>query len=263
MLFYIIVAVVVIVALFLIYGRLYKLIKILEQYFNIQNMKNNKFDDDLFCELIGFRNLLEEIEEKIAELTDFSTIDNPAWGKDSAYERKKSNLARLYANYLMQQKNMTDEDALCKSTFVINKFGIKAVIRDMRSRIQSEDKAKSEENFLSSGFFKRKIEEKAKSLGPIEVFEPLYLGIMIKNYEKGTSLVQRSAKDGYEEFIKDTAIIYKLEELGLFKKDTESGLIRGYILTETDLDLIGSVIFKDLKDSDYYAESLEMRHEVV
>lgn len=258
---YIIIAVVVIVALFLIYGKLYTLTKILEEKFRISDAEWNNLRDWLY----EFFGQLATIERKITELSDISTIDNPAWGKDSASERKKNNLVRLYTNYLIQKEKLTDEDALCKAKFIINKFGVEAIIIDMRIKTR-EDESKLEENLRSADFFIKEVKEKAKSLKPIEIFEPLYLGIMKKKYTKGKTLFQKrrdsySGEDGYKKYVEDVAIIYKLEELGLFKKDTKRGIVRGYILTETDLDLIKSVIFKDLKGNDYHdLESMEMRY---
>jgi hypothetical protein len=255
----VVISVVVIIALFLIDRKLHRLTETLETNFSICNQK---WDQVVPYRLHEFSGQLEQIKRKLNELTDVLTVDNPAWGGESASERKRDSLTRLYARHLVQQERMADEEALCKALFAVYHSGGDAIVGDMLSKTRREAKTKSEEDLRSADFFRKEVEEKAKVLKPTELFEPLYIGIKKKGYRKGARLSQRShdsysAEHGYKSFVEDAAIIYKLELLGLLKKDIEwarTGRCE-YVLTETDLTVLRRAVFGGLEDSSSFDDA--------
>jgi hypothetical protein len=247
-----ILVVIVIIALFLIYAHLVKLTRLLKDSFATSN---EKWDRVLPYRLHEFSQHLEAIKRRTTELSDMAAMDNPAWGSESASERRKNKLVELYAQYVSQHEEIPYEDAVYKTQFVVYNFGADAVINDMLRTTQFEREADSEEALRSASFFGKEVAERAKSLKPIEVFEPLYVGITKKNYKKGDRLSQRSRDSysgeyGYRRFVEDAAIMYRLEELGLLKRDAmwrRTGK-HDYILTETDPTVFKSIVFGSAKD---------------
>jgi hypothetical protein len=95
----------------------------------------------------------------------------------------------------------------------------------------------------------------------------MYTAIAIKEWKKGLTLRQNSSRAfdaysgeyGYDIFIQDAAILYRLQQLGILTlEDRESGPVF-YKLCETDLSNIRRTIFGTL-EPDNYMDSDEYFH---
>jgi hypothetical protein len=204
--------------------------------FDIKNANQEDSEKERDQKDINFQNWLYEklkvIEEKVVELSDVTTADNPVWGKDSAISKKKENLVKLYAQRLIEKEGLPQKDALIKAKFVVNNFK-NGIIDDIIYEIDFNEKVKSEEELLTSDFFKKEVETKIDSLKAGNIFDPLWVGIKNRKYKKGDELLQNtrrafeshSGQDGYQNYIEDSAVIHKLQELGILglkKKDDYS-----------------------------------------
>lgn len=211
-----------VILLFLAYRKLDNLLKLFveEKEVKEESVKQREYKDT------NFQNWLYEdlknLKEKVAELSDVQTIDNPAWGESSAASRKEESLIKLYAQHLAEKEKLSQKDALVKARFVIKNFE-GGVIDDILRDIRFHAEVKSEEELLNSDFFKKEVETKANSLNARDVFEPLWVGITNRKYKKGDELLQNTRKAfelhsgdyGYQNYIEDSAIIHKLQELGI------------------------------------------------
>ncbi|MEK7665216.1 MAG: DnaJ domain-containing protein [Patescibacteria group bacterium] len=214
----------------------YKKLDSLSKFFEDRNYTKEEADKQQEYKDTNFQNWLYEdlknLKGKVAELSDNQTIGNPAWGEDSATSRKKDNLIKLYVQHLVEKEKLSQKDALIKAGFVVNNFE-GGVVDDIIRDINFHEKIKSEEELLMSDFFKKEVETKANSLKAGDIFEPLWVGIKNRKYKKGDELLQNTRKAfdsysgqyGYQNYVEDSAIIYKLQELGIFglkKKDDYS-----------------------------------------
>ncbi len=221
-----------VVLLFLTYRKLASLAESLD----IKNANQEDSEKEEDQKSINFQNWLYEklkvIEEKVGELSDVATAENPAWGKDSATSKKKENLVNLYAQHLVEKEKLSQKDALIKAKFVADNFE-SGVIDDIIRDIDFKEKVKSEEELLISDFFKKEVEAKADSLKARDVFEPLWVGITNRKYKKGDELLlntrkafeSHSGQYGYQNYVEDSAIVHKLQGLGILglkKKDDYS-----------------------------------------
>ena len=220
-----------VVLLFLTYRKLASL----AESFDVKNANEEDSEKEQGQKNINFQNWLYEklktIEEKVGELSDVSTTENPAWGENSASSLKNENLIKLYSQHLVEKEKLSQKDALSKARFIVNNFE-GGVIDDISRDIRFHAEVKSEEELISSDFFKKQVEEKAQALKPKEIFEPLWIGIKNRKYKKEDELLQNTRKAfeshsgqyGYQNYVEDSAIIYKLEHLGIFglkKEKTE------------------------------------------
>jgi len=219
-----------VVLLFLTYKKIDNLTKFFEDKFEEKNnrtlaQQNENFQNWLYDDL-------KIIKEKITELSDVSSAENPAWGKDSATSKKKENLVKLYAQHLVDKEKLSQKDALIKAKFVADNFE-NGVIDDIIRDINFKEKVKSEEELLTSDFFKKEVEAKANSLNARDIFEPLWVGIANRKYKKGDELLlntrkafeSHSGQYGYQNYVEDSAIVHKLQGLGILglkKKDDYS-----------------------------------------
>lgn len=211
-----------IILLFLVYKKLDNLSRLFEKDTQDEVKKQKEIRDT------DFQNWLYEdlkiIKTKIAELYDVHTVDNPAWGEDSAASKKRENLISLYAERIVQKGELSRKDALVKARFVVNNFE-SGIIDDILRDIIFHARVKSEEELLNSEFFKKEVKERADSLSPSDIFEPLWVGITHRKYKKGDELLQNTRKAfeahsgdyGYGVYMKNSAIIYKLQDLGIIE----------------------------------------------
>lgn len=256
-----------VVLLFLIYRKLVALGNLLddkkiddEDDKRERDQKNTSYQNWLYEKL-------KTLEEKVVEISDVSTVDNPAWGPRSASSRKKEKLVELYSQYLVENESMKQGDAHIKACFVINNFegGVTHdIIRDAHYRV----KAETETELVSSSFFKQEVQAKINQLEAKEIFEPLWIGIKIRNYKKGDTLTQSRRKSfeahsgqyGYQDYVEDFSIIARLIDLGVFEikkddADTEQVAVgwQFFILKEDNLEKLRKLIFKeDERGSEYY-----------
>ncbi len=248
---YVLLSIIAIIGIFLIYKRIDTLVKMIVDYCNIINI----MEENHISRTADITMLLRKINKKITELSDNSTVNNPAWGSSSSKNIKKESSINQYADYLAEKENISSEDALCKATFMLNNLHGEYIIDEINRELEKASAVESEARLQSSDLFKKELKEKSEKLQPKEVFEPLYVGIVKKQYKKGDKLskTRRSfdyiGETGYKHFIEDTAIIYKLEQLGLLKKDHDYD----FILNESDINKIRHIIFKDNnKDTDFF-----------
>ena len=204
---------------------------------------------------------LQNISSRLTELSDVLTKDNPAWGDNSATSIKNENLIKLYAQYIVEKQKISPQDALCKARFIINNFE-NGVSKEIQREIRFINGIKFEREFITSDFFRTEFQEKAKSLNPVDVYGPLCLAIKMKIIQKGDELSQNRRKTfeksdgsyGYECYLKNRAIISKLEQLKIISlkkdeaiKDPRNAIYDSgdslYILMEDDLSVIRKIIF--------------------
>jgi len=217
-----------VVLLFLTYKKIDTLTKFFEDKFEEKNnrtlaQQNENFQNWLYEDL-------KIIKDKIVELSDISSAENPAWGENSATSQKKENLIKLYSQHLVEKEKLSQKDALCKARFVVNNFD-GGVVDDIVGDIRFHAEVKSEEELLLSDFFKKEVQEKITTLKAKDIFEPLWIGIKIRKYKKGDELLQNTRKAfeysgqyGYQNYVEDSAIVSKLEQLEIFgvkKEKTE------------------------------------------
>jgi hypothetical protein len=197
------------------------------------------------------------LDTKLTELSEVVTVNNPAWGNDSAHESKKAALISLYGNHLMNGEALSPDEAYTKAVF----------ITDIRRHIDRSNEFRSETALRSSAFFIKEVSEKAQTLGRHALYKPMYTAIAIKEWKKGLTLRQNSSRAfdaysgeyGYDIFIQDAAILYRLQQLGILTlEDRESGPVF-YKLCETDLSNIRRTIFGTL-EPDNYMDSDEYFH---
>ena len=220
---------------------------------------------------------LTKIEEKVGEMSDITTIENPAWGEDSASSLKRKNLITLYSQHLVEKEKLSQKDALLKARFIVNNFEGN-LSDDINRDLQFQTKIKYEEDILLSDFFNEQVQEKMITLKAKDIFEPLWIGIKIKKYKNGCKLLQNTRRSfesynwqyWYENFVNDFAIISKIEELKIFEKKKDKSERRKtmsghsfYILKEDNLEKIRKIIFEwDEENSKYYTDAyFESNHQ--
>lgn len=210
------------------------------------------------------------LNNKLNELSDVMTVNNPAWGSDAAYEKKKTNLISLYTNHLINRDNIPLEQAYTKAIFIINNFKTESVINDIRSNDKHENKFKSEEVLRGSDFFIKEVEEKAKTLKPIDLYKPIYAAIAIKKWKDYTVIQNThrafdsySGKFGYDLFVEDAAIIYRLEQLSILKKEKRQEKSGGfaYKIIKSDLSEIRKCILGVTNQNDYFHSDFQIEED--
>lgn len=266
----IILTIITIIFLFLIYKKLGNL----RDFFDIKNSNEEDLQNEQSEKNINFQTWLYEklkiLEDKLTELSDVGTVENPAWGENSASSLKKKNLIKLYSQYLIDKEKLSQKDAVVKAHFVVNNFE-GSLSDDINRDLKFHTKVKFEEDLILSDFFKEEVREKISTLKTKDIFEPLWIGIKIKKYKKGDELLQNtrkafeshSAQYGYWEYVEDFAIISKLEELKIFErkkeKDEDRKTMSGhsfYILKEDNIEKIRKIIFEwDEENSAYYTDT--------
>lgn len=255
-----------VVLLFLAYRKLDALFKLFEEEKIIKEgvRKQQEYQDTNFHNWL-YKDL-ENLKEKIVELSDVYTVNNPAWGKDSAASKKQQNLIGLYVEHLVEKEKLSQKDAFVKAQFVVNNFE-GGIVDDMLREIHLHEEAKSEEELLNSDFFKKEVETEANSLSAKDIFEPLWVGIKHREYKKGDEFLQNTRKVfeshsgvwGYESYVSDSAIIDKLEKLGILGlKENNDGIKKTmsghpwYVLKEDDLEKLRHMIFADDEQGKQY-----------
>ncbi len=233
-------------------------------YYNVRlnRINQGEYNCEPLAMLHHVYDIKESLDNKLTELSDVMTVNNPAWGSDSADEKKKTNLISLYTNHLINRDNIPLEQAYTKAIFIINNFKTVSVVNDIRSDNKYDNKFESEKALRISDFFIKEVAEKANSLKPNELYKPLYAAIAIKKWQKNCSVSQNtsrafdsySGKYGYDKFIEDAAIIYRLEQLGILRKDERQKKSGEYFykIVESDLSKIRHIIFGDIDQSDYF-----------
>jgi predicted transcriptional regulator len=239
--------IIILVFLFLIYTKINSLSEIFEDIEEKKRRRMN-FENWLYADL-------KDIRRSISELSDVATLENPAWGVNSAFAKKKVNLIKLTAKDLIEREKMSEDDAHLKAVFLVNSFDeIDNLISDRCRDIKFKENAKSEADFRSSDFFKKEVQYAMEKLKPQYVYESIYFLITKNKIKIGTELYENTKRAfrshspwyGYNEFIEGVAVITELEKLGLIKKTTEWA-IQGrfnYELLQDDLLKIRSIIFK-------------------
>jgi len=258
-----------VVLLFLTYRKLASL----AESFDVKNTNEEDSEKEKDQKNMNFQNWLWEklktIEEKVGELSDVATAENPAWGANSASSLKNENLIKLYSQHLVEKEKLSQKDSLAKARFVVNNFE-GGVIDDISRDIRFRAEVKSEEELLLSDFFKKEVQEKITTLKAKEIFEPLWIGIKIRKYKKGDELLQNTRKAfeahsgqyGYQNYVEDSAIVSKLVHLGIFEAKMEKNEVRKtmsghpfYILKEDNLEKLRKMIFAgDEQNSEYYTD---------
>jgi hypothetical protein len=249
----------------LIYTKIDGLFKILEDKnseYSLEetNRRRMNFENWLYTDL-------QKLKRKISELSDVMTVDNHAWGSNSAYAQKKANLIKLTVQELMEKEKMSKEDAHVKASFLVNSFEeIDNLIGDRRREIHNQEEIKSEADVRSSDFFQKAVKRVVSEIKPRDVYEPVYFLIKKNKLKVGAELHENTSGAfkshspwyGYNKFVEAVAVMSKLEELGLIKKKREWA-IKGrftYELVENDVNKIRTAIFKDnSEDNQYYDDA--------
>lgn len=178
-----------------------------------QRRESQSFQDWLFKNL-------ETTSKNITELTDVLTVENPAWGKDSASNRKKTHIVQLYSKYLVESEQLSREDALCKAQFVIDNCKLEKVNEEIERNDSFNQEMKSKKELLMSSFFKKEVEDKASNLTTREIYESIYIAIAHLGYKAGCKLLQNTRRPheySYDYYIKCAAIIHKLKSLKIIE----------------------------------------------
>ena len=105
----IIIVIFVVILLFLVHKELVKMREFLE----LKKMDESEIREENDKKYVNFQNWLYEkltkIEEKVGEMSDITTIENPAWGEDSASSLKRKNLITPRVNEMLIKYKVIDE----------------------------------------------------------------------------------------------------------------------------------------------------------
>ena len=174
-----------------------------------------------------FDNILEAIRHtrhNTTKLVSIATKDNPA-GKNYHEYVRADNLAKIYADYLVNFEKLPIDLAMKRSCFEVSQFGQDSIIyiinSEYKNGVEYQREQKYHDDFFSSGLIERDIKIRLeKGLIPYDLFSPIY-DLIVKQqysgkYDFQANLTSYSVKqEKYEDMVETAAIISKLEQLGI------------------------------------------------
>lgn len=250
--------------------------------------KFTNFQNELMGELFGKGNKKEEvsiknwvnyihqrlrkIEDDTSLIADHVSAENPAGLKSDKY-KKINNLVKIYAQHLVENKKLSEKDALIRARFEVYEFGKEKIVSEidtgfMTRGIYWQEKDKAEEDFYASGILDKDIKnywsvsvKGVKQITPYYLMEPMYDVIVKQNYQDGQEIqyLDNSTDDeDYYNFVKDRAIIQTLEDMGFLKRVNKDGWDGKpkWIIPNTDIAKLKHLLYKGetSHDNDYFEE---------
>ncbi len=241
--------VVVVVLLALIFWKLKELVETLREEPTSQGKQEDKYSVKGWLEILN-RNIYE-VSKSVGVLADDATKDSPA-GSDSVKFKKKKNLIKELTEHLVRTEKLSQKEAAIKADFIVNRFDEEDIIRDINSDIDIDESRKADSTYFSSGILEREINEVMKDVIHHDLMAPLYDLIAKGNAVKGDTIAQMDwfyeDNADYRGYVKNLAVIKKLEELGVIKKtDKKKVLGEGsiYTLEVADLGELRKLFYKD------------------
>lgn len=205
--------------------------------------------------------------------------------------KKRETFTKLYANYLVnydsgslafeRDKVISQEDALLQANFEIDKFGIEKVLNDINwDKVIKNKDIDSERDLINSNFFKNEIEKfwtvgngNDYFISPVELFLPIYKFFKNYEYKEGGKIeLNKAQDDDYYSYIKNRAVLYNLEKMGVIKfteqKNSGEKFNSSFTFISSSIEEIKKIINKaylkrghqlDSKN-DWYDERIEDEH---
>lgn len=209
------------------------------------------------------------------EQIDFAlNADNPA-GKQSAKSRRKSNLVKLYAQYLSEHRGLTKKDAEARAAFEFDKFDEEKLVRLLDGdifggdwQLRMEERRQIEKAFYDTGLLEKDAKAQVDKLIPHDTFQSVWDLFVKQDYlEDGAGAVELGgmiveSEDSYDDFVKNRAIVLKLIKLGVIKPVKESNKDEYWLdrptfdFVTTDLKKIKSIVYEggSSHDDDHFEE---------
>jgi hypothetical protein len=252
-----------VVLLFLVYRELVK-------KNNIQNVSERvgEVDMDTNSWLKNINRNIHELLKLTASISDFHSSDNPA-GKNSYKYKRMNSLIKLYSNYLVKSDKLTLNDALTRAKFEYHEFGDDTLIEklddDWINGLYSQEKISAEKKYYSSGILENEIMKKYKAdlirpdksslpshLAPYYLAEPIYAILVKEGYNNNEKkeirlswgIENENGSYGYYNFVKNRAILFYLEQLGIIKRtNKERGEKQMWMIPDTNWSRIKNKIY--------------------
>jgi hypothetical protein len=229
--------------------------------------------------LEAINNNLHEVHKNTTVIANHFLADNPAGEKSDKY-KKRNNLIKIYARHLVNTKKLNEKDAFIRARFEVNKFGEEKVVEEIEESfshgIRWKDQRNAEKEYYASGILEKDINEVTdyipshpKKPAPYYLAAPMY-DILVKQIKRNIMLNSDFKKskeielywhineNSYDEFVKNRAIIYHLERLGIIKKtnnESWGGKIK-WTIPETEWSKVKTKIYdgESSHDDDYFEE---------
>lgn len=264
---------IMILFLYCIYKKICSLLTLLENESRyVQNYGG--YDNHL-----GVKDWLCLIFKRIAEangnLTNIDyalNCDNPA-GDKSAQSKRIDNLTKLYAEYLIENDNLSPHEAEAKAAFEFAKFDIDELIKVINgssiSRAWQKRFAKEhsiEKAFFDTGILKKDCVAQVQKLIPHDVFAPVWELFKKQMYSKGKEVLKiEEYKISYSDYVKNRSIVTKLLDFGIIEKVEKKSSDSYWLLDPHfkfriyDLDEIRSIIYmgKSSHDDEYFEDKFK------
>lgn len=183
----------------------------------------------------GMNEWLYRIEKNTSAIANYFLADNPAGTKSNKY-KKLETLIKIYAQYLVATKKLSERDALIRARFEVRIFDEEKVIDeiddDVSDGVYWKERDKAEKDYYASDILERDIKnywdvevKGVKKITPYELMARIYDVLVKQNYEeeKTIELAWLRGEDDYGDFIKNRACVYHLEKLGVIKKANKEG----------------------------------------
>lgn len=265
---------VIAVLLFLVYKKLNEFTQNQREFYEDLFGTSSKRDELSIRTFLNYINRrLVKIENDTTVLAEHVTADNPAGLKSDKYKRI-NNLAKIYAEHLVDSKEISEKDALIRAKFEIYEFGADKIINEIETGImtrgvQFKEQDKAEKDYYASGILEKDIKnywsvsvKGVKQITPYYLMEPMYDIIVKQNYQPGAEiqyLDHFKENDSYYSFVKDRAIITTLEEMGVIKRANDEGWDKNpkWTIPMTDIAKLKHLIYKGetSHDDDYFEEN--------
>lgn len=231
--------------------------------FNFSNKNNNSEEsEEQYNEMMKW---LREIDnqtfhttERVKAIEEFCQAMFPS-DNDSIQQRKRENLAKIYARHLSEKEELSPKDALIRARFEVLKYDNDEILDEINREIKNKEEKIAENEFYNSAVIEKDIKNfwttgNIKTgehwINHYDLFAPIYSYMKGRQYEEGKTIyVDWDADKNYYGFIKNRAIIRNLEKLGILSKVTDNKNPRdignqNYKLNITDLNKIGEIIYK-------------------
>lgn len=265
---------VIAVLLFLVYKKL-------SEFTNFHNeLREDLFGTSSKRDELSIRNFLNYINRRLVKiegdtttLAEHVTADNPAGLKSDKYKRI-NNLTKIYAEHLVDSKEISEKDALVRARFEIFEFGEEKIISEIDTGLMTrgvyyKEKDKAEKDFYASKILDKDIEnywsmsvKGVKQITPYYLMEPMYDIIVKQNYQPGAEiqyLDNFKDNDDYYSFVKDRAIMQTLEDMGVIKRANDEGWDKNpkWTIPMTDIAKLKHLIYKGetSHEDDYFEEN--------
>lgn len=186
-------------------------------------------------------------------VADSHLAEHPA-GKDSPKHRKRESLVRVYADHLVRTRQLSPDEATVRARFELHRFGEDTLTSEIDGLdAELSERFSAEEAFYNSGVLDRDIDmypENEFHLLPRDLFAPLYSLLVKQGYQQGEEVEfdrhGTLVATDYREFVKDRAIIKRLEALGVLVR-TNGDDWRGrpaFTVRVTDLDQLRALLYE-------------------